>query len=76
MSDLGAVTTMCVIGFRAGTEAPAHNAPQPYVCIILSGEGEVVTSDGEARPPIFSAGACGGCTEQTDAWRGEDQREG
>ncbi len=49
MSDLGAVTTMCVIAFRAGTEAPAHNAPQSYVCIILSGEGEVVTSDGEAR---------------------------
>ena len=49
MSDLGAVTTMSVISFPAGTEAPAHNAPQPYVCIILSGEGEVVTSDGEAR---------------------------
>jgi quercetin dioxygenase-like cupin family protein len=49
MSDIGVVTNMCVISFRAGTEAPAHNAPQPYVCIILSGEGEVVTSDGEAR---------------------------
>lgn len=23
--------------------------PTPYVCIILSGQGEVVTSDGEAR---------------------------
>jgi quercetin dioxygenase-like cupin family protein len=49
MSDFGAVTTMCVISFPAGTEAPAHNAPQPYIAIILSGEGEVVTSDGEAR---------------------------
>ena len=49
MSDFGAVATMCAISFPAGTEAPAHNAPQPYVCIILSGEGEVVTSDGEAR---------------------------
>ena len=49
MSDLGTVTTMSVISFRAGTEAPAHNAPQPYVVIVLSGEGEVVTSDGEAR---------------------------
>jgi quercetin dioxygenase-like cupin family protein len=49
MSDLGAVTTMCVVSFPAGTEAPAHSAPQPYVCIILSGNGEVVTSDGEAR---------------------------
>ena len=49
MSDFGAVTTMCVISFPAGTDAPAHNAPQPYIAIILSGEGEVVTSDGEAR---------------------------
>jgi quercetin dioxygenase-like cupin family protein len=49
MSDFGAVTTMCVVSFPAGIEAPAHNAPQPYVCIILSGEGEVVTSDGKAR---------------------------
>jgi quercetin dioxygenase-like cupin family protein len=49
MCDLGAVTTMSVIAFRAGIEAPAHNAPQPYVVIVLSGEGEVVTSDGEAR---------------------------
>ena len=49
MNDFGAVTTMCVISFPAGTDAPAHNAPQPYVCIILSGEGEVVTSDGQSR---------------------------
>lgn len=49
MSDLGVVTTMSVIAFRSGTEAPAHNAPQPYVVIVLSGEGEVVTSDGAAR---------------------------
>jgi quercetin dioxygenase-like cupin family protein len=49
MSDFGAVTTMCAIAFPAGTEAPAHNAPQPYVVIVLSGEGEVATSDGEAR---------------------------
>ena len=49
MSDFGQVTTMCVVSFPAGTEAPAHNAPQPYVCMIVSGEGEVVTSDGEAR---------------------------
>ena len=49
MSDLGAVITMSVISFPAGSEAPAHNAPQPYIVIVLSGEGEVVTSDGEAR---------------------------
>ncbi|MHB8898324.1 MAG: cupin domain-containing protein, partial [Thermoguttaceae bacterium] len=49
MSDFGAVATMCVIAFPAGTEAPAHSAPQPYVVIVLSGEGEVATSDGQSR---------------------------
>jgi quercetin dioxygenase-like cupin family protein len=49
MSDFGAVTSLSVLSFPAGTEAPAHNAPQPYIVIVLSGEGEVVTSDGEAR---------------------------
>ena len=49
MSDLGRVTTMSVISFPAGIEAPAHNAPQPYIVIVLSGEGEVATSDGAAR---------------------------
>jgi len=39
MSDLGAVITMYVISFSAGTEAPAHNAPQPYIVIVLSCEG-------------------------------------
>ena len=49
MSDLGAVNTMSIIAFSAGTEAPALSAPQPYIVIVLSGEGEVATSDGEAR---------------------------
>jgi len=49
MSDFGAVATMFVFSVPAGTDVPAHNAPQPYIAIILSGEGEVVTSDGEAR---------------------------
>jgi quercetin dioxygenase-like cupin family protein len=49
MSDFGAVTTMFAVSFAAGTEAPAHNAPQPYVVIVLSGEGEVLVSDGESR---------------------------
>lgn len=49
MGDFGAVTTMNAFSVPAGTEAPAHNAPQPYVVIVLSGEGEVATSDGEAR---------------------------
>ncbi|MBS0260800.1 MAG: hypothetical protein JSS02_02490 [Planctomycetes bacterium] len=63
MCDLGAVTTMFVISFPAGTEAPAHNAPQPYVVIVLSGEGEVVTSDGEARR--FRAGELLLCNDLT-----------
>ncbi|MEZ6141767.1 MAG: hypothetical protein R3B84_14445 [Zavarzinella sp.] len=63
MSDLGSVTTMSVIQFGAGTEAPAHNAPQPYVVIVLSGEGEVVTSDGEARR--FHAGELLFCNDLT-----------
>ena len=49
LSDFGAVTTMCAISFPAGTAAPAHNAPQPYIAIVMSGEAEVVASDGEAR---------------------------
>jgi quercetin dioxygenase-like cupin family protein len=49
MTDFGAVTTMFVFSVPAGTNVPAHNAPQPYICISLSGEGEIVTSDGEAR---------------------------
>jgi quercetin dioxygenase-like cupin family protein len=49
MGDFGAVETMFVFSVPAGTDVPAHNAPQPYIAMILSGEGEVVTSDGEAR---------------------------
>ena len=49
MGDFGEVATMCIFSVSAGTDAPAHNAPQPYVVIVLSGAGEVVTSDGEAR---------------------------
>jgi len=49
MSDFGAVATMFVFSVPAGTDVPAHNAPQPYIAIILSGEGEVVTSDGAVQ---------------------------
>lgn len=49
MADIGAVATMFVFSVPAGTDVPAHNAPQPYIAVILSGEGEVVTSDGDAR---------------------------
>ncbi len=48
-TDFGAVESMFVFSVPAGTEVPAHNAPQPYICIVLSGEGEVVASDGDAR---------------------------
>jgi quercetin dioxygenase-like cupin family protein len=49
MCHFGAVETMFVFSVPAGTDVPAHNAPQPYIAIILSGEGEVATSDGESR---------------------------
>ena len=49
MSELGAMSSMFVFSVPAGTLAPAHNAPQPYVAIVLSGEGEIVASDGEGR---------------------------
>jgi quercetin dioxygenase-like cupin family protein len=48
-TDIGAVESMFVFSVPAGTEVPAHNAPQPYICIILSGEGEVETSEGGAK---------------------------
>jgi hypothetical protein len=48
MSDFGAVTTMCVlVSRRDGGARPQR--PPALRRIILSGEGEVVTSDGEAR---------------------------
>jgi len=63
MTDFGAVTTMFVFTVSAGTAVPAHNAPLPYVCIILSGKGEVVTSDGETR--AFSPGDVLFCDDLT-----------
>src|SRR5262245_51536261 len=49
ITDFGAVTKMFVFSMPAGTNVPPHDAPQHYISIILSGEAEVVTSDGEAR---------------------------
>jgi len=46
MSETEAVSTFAFFAAPAGTEVPSHNAPQPYICIVLSGEGEVETSDG------------------------------
>ena len=47
--DFGTVESMFAFSVPAGTHVPAHNAPQPYICIILSGEAEVLASDGEKR---------------------------
>src|SRR5262249_30469991 len=49
ITDFGAVTNMFVFSMSAGTNVPPHPAPQHYISIFLSGEAEVVTSDGEAR---------------------------
>lgn len=54
MSDFGPVSTLSIFSVPAGTAAPAHTAPQPYVVIILAGEGEVIASDGESK--TFHAG--------------------
>ena len=45
MTETEAVSSFVAFSAPAGTEVPSHNAPQPYICIVLSGEGEVVTSD-------------------------------
>jgi len=46
MTETEAVTTFAIFSAPAGTEVPPHNAPQPYIVIVLAGEGEVETSDG------------------------------
>jgi quercetin dioxygenase-like cupin family protein len=46
MTDREAVSSFVTFSAPAGTEVPSHNAPQPYICIVLSGEGEVEASDG------------------------------
>jgi hypothetical protein len=46
MTEIQVVTSFVTFSVPAGTEVPAHNAPQPYICIVLSGEGEVMASDG------------------------------
>jgi quercetin dioxygenase-like cupin family protein len=48
-ADFGAVESMFLFAVPAGTEVPAHNAPQPYIAIVLSGEAEVVASDGDTK---------------------------
>lgn len=46
LSDTQAVSSLMIFSAPAGIEVPPHNAPQPYICIVLSGEGEVQASDG------------------------------
>ena len=46
MTDIEGVSSLVMFSVPGGTEVPAHNAPQPYICIVLSGEGEVTASDG------------------------------
>jgi quercetin dioxygenase-like cupin family protein len=46
MTEADAVSRFVTFSVPAGTQVPSHNAPQPYICIVLSGEGEVATSDG------------------------------
>ena len=48
-ADFGAVKTMFAFAVPGGTTVPAHNAPQPYIAIILSGDVEVAASDGEVK---------------------------
>jgi hypothetical protein len=43
------VSSLVTFAAPAGTGATWHTAPQPYVCIVLSGEGEIVASDGTTR---------------------------
>ena len=46
MTETEGVSTLAIFSAPAGTEVPPHNAPQPYIVIVLAGEGEVETSDG------------------------------
>ena len=48
-TDFGVVESMFSFSVPAGIHVPAHNAPQPYICIVLSGEAEISTSDGDKR---------------------------
>ncbi|HQR25344.1 MAG TPA: cupin domain-containing protein [Steroidobacteraceae bacterium] len=49
MTDPIMVSTLVTYSAPAGAGATWHTAPQPYICIVLSGEGEVVASDGTTR---------------------------
>jgi len=46
MTERIPVSSLVTFSAPARTGATWHSAPQPYICIVLSGEGEVVVSDG------------------------------
>jgi hypothetical protein len=46
MTEIVPVSGFFAFTAPAGTQVPPHPAPEPYVCIVLSGEGEVIASDG------------------------------
>ena len=62
-SDFGAVQGMFAFSIPAGTQVPAHNAPQPYICIVLSGQAEISTSNGDVR--VFGPGEVLFCDDLT-----------
>lgn len=62
-SEFGAVQDMFAFSVPAGTQVPAHNAPQPYISIVLSGEAEISTSDGAKR--VFGPGEVLFCDDLT-----------
>ena len=43
------VSSLLTFATPAGTGVSLHPAPQPYLIIVLSGEGEVEVSDGDTR---------------------------
>ncbi|MBF7730665.1 hypothetical protein [Pseudomonas sp. N040] len=63
LADFGPATNMFVFSIPGGTDVPSHNAPHPYVCIVLSGRLEAEVSDGEVRQ--FGAGDLLFCNDLT-----------
>ena len=62
-TDFGAVESMFSFSVPAGVNVPAHNAPQPYICVVLSGKAEISTSDGDSR--MFGPGDVLFCSDLT-----------
>jgi hypothetical protein len=44
MTDIEGGSSLVMFSVPGVTEAPAHNEPQPYICIVLSGECHVTRS--------------------------------